>query len=108
MEALAVRELGMRPSEFWELNYYEWSLWCGRIVHLVEERNRDRKLLIELERNSMALLANLHSTKKFTGQDFYKLPSDIKATTAGMSDKEIMELVTQRFKKHLRNGRRTR
>ena len=71
---------------------------------MVLERDKDRKLLIELERNSMALLANLHSSKKFTGQDFYKLPSDVQPKTAGMSDAEVMTLVKQRFRKYLKNG----
>lgn len=93
-----MKYLSMEPDKFWRLSFYEWSLWVGRINHLVEERNNDRKLLIELERNSMALLANIHSTKKYSGEDFYKLPTDIQPKTAGMSDKEVMELAKQRFK----------
>ena len=99
-----MRELAMRPVEFWELSFYDLSLWSGRIVHLIDERDKDRKLLIELERNSMALLANLHSSKKFTGKDFYELPSDVQPKTAGMSDAEVMTLVKQRFRKYLKNG----
>lgn len=104
MEALAVRELGMRSAEFWSLSFYEFGLWVGRINHLIDERNQDRKLLIELERNSMALLANIHSTKKYTGKDFYTLPTDVQPKTLGMSDKEVMELAKQRFKKYLKHA----
>lgn len=104
MEALVVRELAMDPDKFWKLSFYEFGLWVGRINHLIEERNKDRKLLIELERNSMALLANIHSTKKYSGEDFYKLPTDVKPQAAGLSEEEVMKLVKQRFKKRIKHA----
>lgn len=93
-----MKYLSMEPDKFWRLTFYEWSLWVGRINHLVEERNNDRKLLIELERNSMALLANIHSTKKYSGEDFYKLPTDVQPKNMGYSNAEVLELAKQRFK----------
>lgn len=50
----------------------------------------------------MALLANIHSTKKYTGEDFYKLPSDIQPKKMGYSDAEVLELAKQRFKPRLK------
>lgn len=94
----------MEPKKFWSLSFYEWTLWAGRIKHLIKERDDDRKLLIELERNSMALLANIHSSKKYRPQDFWTLPTDTTAKTSGMTDEEIMKAVKERFKKYIKHA----
>lgn len=94
----------MDPDEFWKLSFYNLSLWAGRVINIIEQRNNDRKLLIDLERNSMALLANIHSTKKYRPEDFWLLPTDVQPKVSGMSDEELMKHVKQRFKRFMKNA----
>ena len=71
----------MSSKKFWDLNWYEWNLKVFRIMELQRKRKQDMELLIELERNSMALFANAHRDDKqrpepYIGSDFYKLTGD--------------------------------
>jgi hypothetical protein len=95
----------MKPKRFWKLEIYEWSLWLNRIVNLQEKRKQDHELLIELERNTMALMANIHRSKDapiFTGTDFYKLSYDEIVQESDkilkVTGKELFELMNNRFK----------
>lgn len=106
----------MSSKKFWKLEIYEWSLWLQRIVSLQSKRQQDHELLIELERNSMALLANLNrsaNTAAYSGRDFYKLSYDEvvsetdKVITA--NGEQMFKILSERFKnKPLRNGRGNR
>lgn len=101
----------MKPKKFWKLDLYEWSLWLTRILALQDKRRQDQELLIELERNSMALLANCHRSKDapiFSGRDFYKLSYDeiVQETTKTLNGEEMFRVLKERFKnKPLRSGR---
>ena len=89
----------MEPEKFWELSYYEWSLWLLRIKHQARKRKQDQEVLIELERNSMALMVNLWSKKKVSGRDFYTLSSDGEEKAGpAITGEQLMEKMKERFK----------
>jgi hypothetical protein len=88
----------MKPAEFWDLEFYEWSLWILRIKTVHDRRRQDSELLIELERNTMALHAQLHGNKHLTGKAFYTLPYDDKnATDRKMTGEEMFEMLKEQF-----------
>ena len=92
----------MEPEKFWLLGFYEWTLWIGRITHLQRVRQQEAELLIELERGSMSLLANIYRGKDspvFKPTDFYKLPYDkVVEEAVGPTGKELMPILMERFK----------
>lgn len=80
-------------------------------INKLNDEKVSKQLLIELERNTMALLANINTdTKKygaFTGSDFYPLPYDTKPSkqeAKQLTDEEVMAKVKQRFKRYFKNG----
>jgi hypothetical protein len=99
----------MSSKKFYKLTLWEWSLWVQRILYLQNQRNQDRWLLIELERNSNALFANAHkdkNTEAYTGADFYLLPGDVieKKKQIFSSAKELEEEMKKRIRS-IRNKR---
>ena len=92
----------MDPEKFWLLEFYAWSLWIGRIKHLQRIRQQESELLIELERGSMALLANVNRGKDspvYKPTDFYKLPYDKPSEdVATLTGQDLMPILTERFK----------
>lgn len=93
----------MEPDKFWTLSYYEWTLWLMRIKAISDKRRHDHELLIELERNSMAVMVNLWSKKKVTGKDFYSLRADREEQTpVQMTGAELMESLKERFNKPIK------
>lgn len=89
----------MKSSDFWDLEFYEWSLWILRIKNIHERRKKDSELLIELERNTMALHAKLHGNKHLNGKDFYRLSYDDQGTTdRKMTGEELFEMLKDQFK----------
>lgn len=96
----------MPSAEFWELTWYEWNLSVYRIIELQRKRKQDMELLIELERNSMALFANAHRDDKqhpepYRGLDFYKLPHDPIET-----DVQLPEQDEEKFKETIKRLQR--
>ena len=101
----------MSSKKFWKLSLYEWSVWVQRIIALQNRRKQDQELLIELERNSMALFANAHRGKEqapFSGKDFYKLSYDEVTEEIKTTGEMMYQLMTDRFKniplRRKRNG----
>lgn len=91
----------MEEEKFWGLDLYHWSIWLQRIVNLQNKRKQDQELLIELERNSMALLANIHRGKEqapFSGKDFYKLSYDEVTEDIKITGEIMYQMMTDRFK----------
>lgn len=94
----------MAPKKFWRLEFYEWTLWIGRITHLQRIRQQEAELLIELERGSMSLLANVYRGKDspiFKPTDFYKLSYDkveLEESQQGTTGQELMPVLMERFK----------
>lgn len=92
----------MEPEKFWLLEFYEWTLWIGRITHLQRVRQQEAELLIELERGSMSLLANIYRGKDspvFKPTDFYKLSYDKEVVEEkGTTGQELMPVLMERFK----------
>lgn len=105
--------MGIWPAEFWKLTFYEWTLCVARIKKLYRDKKKEEELLIELERNSMALFANAYRGQNqaaFRGQDFYKLSYDEIKTESDKAEKitgeALFQKMQERFKgKPLRNGR---
>jgi hypothetical protein len=91
----------MSSKKFWKLDLYDWSLCLARIDHLQQKRKQDHELLIELERNSMALFANAHRGKDqaaFTGKDFYPLSYDEVTEEVKVTGERMFEIMNNRFK----------
>ncbi len=69
---------------------------------LQDRRRQDQELLIELERNSMALLANINRDPKksapYTGKDFYTLSYDEVVEESKMTGEQMYDLLSERFK----------
>jgi hypothetical protein len=83
------------------LSFYEWSLWALRIKSINDRRKQDRDLLIELERNTMALIANVNRAKNtppYVGKDFYRLSYDEVTEEVKATGESMFEALTQRFK----------
>ena len=101
----------MSFKKFWKLSLYEWSVKVQRILNIQEKRKQDQDLLIELERNHMALLANIHRGKDqapFTGKDFYRLSYDEVTEEIKITGEVMYQLMNDRFKnipiRRRRNG----
>lgn len=93
-------ELGMEPSRFWNLEYYEWSLWLLRIRSQYERRRHHDEFFIELERNTMVLMAKIHGNKHITATDFYTLPYDKpKTETTRKTGIEMWEALPEKLKR---------
>lgn len=91
----------MDEDKFWSLDLYHWSLWLQRILAMQNRRKQDQELLIELERNSMALFANAHRGKEqapFNGQDFYKLSYDEVVEESKITGEDMFQMMSERFK----------
>jgi hypothetical protein len=68
------------------------------------------EFLVELERNTMALMANLqrdpNKTSPFSGKDFYKLSYDEVVQESKPTGEEMFKVLSERFKnKPLRSGK---
>lgn len=60
----------MTPDQFWELSFYEWSLWVLRIRN-VQQQREDQKVFWG---NWMALYTNVRlkeGVEEVTWEDFY-------------------------------------
>lgn len=96
----------MSSEEFWRLTWWDWNLWVFRIMEVQKKRRDDAELLIELERNSMALNASVQTGKQFTGTDFYKLSFD-KTDTVVEEKEDIQEAIKRletKAKKIIKRG----
>ena len=70
-------------------------------MYLQNERKQYHELLIELERNSMALFANAHRGKDaapFSGRDFYKLSYDEVSEEIKITGEVMYTKLLERFK----------
>jgi hypothetical protein len=105
-----VIELGKEPEQFWRLGFYEWTLWANRIRIISERRHQDKELSIELERNTMALIANVNrgkNTPAYHGKDFYKLSYDEVTEEVKTTGESMFNTLTERFKNiPIRKGNR--
>lgn len=91
----------MSQKKFWKLSFYEWSLWLQRIRVKHERIKQGRELLIELERNSMALLANINRGKNqapYSGTDFYKISYDEISETVKTTGEDMFKFLQEKFK----------
>lgn len=85
-------------------------MWLQRIIHIQEQRKQDRELLIELERGTMALYANLHRDpiaypEPYEGKHFYKLSYDEISEGVRVTGEIMFKLMSDRFKnKPLKRG----
>jgi len=92
----------MKSKKFWKLSLYEWSIWLYKIGIAYKRSVEQQYFLIELERNTMALLANINSASNsptIKGSDFYKLPydSDVPEDTH-VTGEMMLEVLNERFK----------
>jgi hypothetical protein len=76
----------------------------------MERRKQDIDLSIELERNTMALIANLtrgKNTPAYHGKDFYKLSYDEVSEEVKVTGEAMFKTLTDRFKNiPIRKGNR--
>lgn len=75
---MAVADMGLSPSEFWELSWYEWGLYMLRLEKkqqkdkLREEMNWDRTRIM------WATLINVNAKTKVKPRDLIELSFDKK------------------------------
>lgn len=62
----------MSSAEFWDLTWYDWGGWIGRITLLHKRRELD----LELQRTQLTWFAAAHGDKKIKPQDILKLSYD--------------------------------
>lgn len=99
----------MSSAEFWDLTWYDWGLWCHRILAERKRRKEDHELTVEMTRSVMALLANINRKRTaapYRGSDFFTLPYDVPDdnTMVGLDNKEFLEIMKQRFGKKKKRG----
>ena len=70
--------MGLSPSEFWSLTWYEWGLYVLRLHKDRQREMADRELSIEQTRQFMALHYNLNRGQNpaLDPQDFWRLSYD--------------------------------
>lgn len=99
-------ELGLSPTEFWALTWYEWGLCVMRIIKEQRKRQEDRELNIELTRSMMSLLANINRDPKKTPfpykpEDFFKLSYDTRLNEE--IDPDLFGKVARRLGSSIKN-----
>lgn len=103
----------MPASEFWDLTWYDWGLWCLRIMELQRQRRESREIHLETTRSFMALYVNMHMGKGKTpvkGSDFWKLSYDTQDEETenklvGIDNEEFLNQMKERFGKYKKRGR---
>lgn len=69
----------MKPSEFYELSWWEWSIWLNAILSDQKKRRQEQEFFIRLQRDWIAYYINSKLDKNaepYEGSDFYPLPGD--------------------------------
>lgn len=63
MLEIAVSRIGLSPSEFWELSWYEWGLYLLRLKHTEEKSKQDFETSWAQTRIIWATMVNLKMPK---------------------------------------------
>jgi hypothetical protein len=95
-----VARVGLSPETFWRLTWYEWGLYILRLYEESEKRNADHEILMALNGDLMALIANVNRDPKkrvnaFSRNDFYKLTFDTQLKQE--VDPELFQKVARRL-----------
>ena len=84
----------MTWDEFWDLTWYDWNGWAFRIRAIQDNRQFERDLKIELQRQWMALYANSNRARgaeAFKGEDFFSTSYDKKEPEAEKIDPDVFK-----------------
>lgn len=107
MLVVAVSEMNMSPSEFWELSWYEWGLYLLRLKSQREREKQEWETNWDRTRVMWATLVNINSGKgkKVKPSDLIKLSYDDKVKEAEIPNPGD---VIKRFKEKINGGKRTK
>lgn len=100
---MAVSEIGLSPSEFWELTWYEWGLYLLRLKNRQEKEKQHWETGWEQTRILWATLININSAK---GKGVK--PTDLIKLSYDKLEKPKPGEVLQRFKEKLDGSKRTK
>ena len=103
---VAVSEMNLSPSEFWELSWYDWGLYLLRLKSQREMEKHKWESDWDRTRVMWATLVNINSGKgkKVKPSDLIKLSYDELSNEAPPKPGEVLE----RFKKKIDGGKRTK
>jgi hypothetical protein len=92
--------VGLSPEEFWNLTWYDWVMYMYRFYKENERRLSDQELVVSLNGDLMALIANVNRDDKkrptpFSKHDFYKFSEDTQLKEE--YDPELFEKVARRL-----------
>lgn len=87
---MARTELGMSSEEFWNLSWYDWVGWIGRINLIHRRREQDFEGTLQIARNWFAMYAAAHGVKGASPEDFLQPRKD-----GDIDDKAIQEQVAE-------------
>jgi len=79
---VAVTDLGLSPSEFWGLTWYEWGLYVIKLYKDQKRKLEERELYLEVNRQKIAHFMNAHfknasgGSLKLKGSDIWPLSYD--------------------------------
>lgn len=92
MLVVAVSEMNLSPSEFWELSWYEWGLYLLRLKRKGEEQVREYELGWEKTRILWATIVNSYAKHPVKPKELIKLSYDNEPTavTAKLSSEEVL------------------
>lgn len=93
----------MAWEEFWDLTWYDWNGWLGRITIMHKRRELD----LELQRTQMAWMVNVHGNKT-QPQDILTLSYDKrlpKKDEPEFKKGDMMQAMEKRFTKRKKNGK---
>lgn len=100
MLEIAVVKIGLSPSEFWDLSWYEWGLYLLRVKH---QQERDKQISEERWHQTRIIWSTIRNVNgiKTKPTELIKLSFD------GLTEKEKPKPgeVVNRFKEKLNAGR---
>ena len=97
MLTTAVSEIGMSPSEFWDLSWYEWGLYLLRYENRLKKENAIFETNWDRTRIMWATLVNVNSGKgkSVKPSDLIRLSFDEKEKTPEPGS--VIERYKQKF-----------
>lgn len=105
---MAVTEMDLSPSEFWELTWYDWILYSMRYNKQVEKLRIEREIQWDHTRNLIAMIHNTgynRAKKGLTPEGIIKLSFDKgEEQQEAKPDPDIFRKLKQQFGSRIKHG----